>query len=120
MKTNVEKQDLIRHGPFTWVRRDQGQDETWELKFHEDAKLAYWCVKNYGGTPEEGNAFSGWRLVSGGPFTDAGGWTNRREAIEGVTPYLREKLLKRIQEELDRMEARESILLEVCRSIGKG
>jgi hypothetical protein len=49
----------VRVGPFEWKQWDPNQP------------------------------FNGWRLVSGGPFTDAGWWATRDEAMRGVVPYLR-------------------------------
>jgi hypothetical protein len=76
-------------GPFTWKHDSRGgPDEVWELVIDPDACLTRFCVKNYGGEPNDENPFSGWRLVSGGPFRTVGGWTSRDAAIRGVTCWL--------------------------------
>lgn len=78
----------MKVGPFTWQREDQDKEECWELVMPRELKLTHFCVKNYGGRPSDGHSFSGWRLVSGGPFNEAGGWTSRDAAMKGVVPYL--------------------------------
>jgi hypothetical protein len=86
----------IKVGPFEWVRRDDTREESWDLVQPKDAGLTHWAVKNYGGKPNDASGFSGWRLVSGGPFTSAGGWTTREDAMYGVIPWL----MKRFREDL--------------------
>jgi hypothetical protein len=82
----TQRQTLVV-GPFTWRREDSSNgEECWELVRPEG--LTYFCVKNYGGEPNANSGFSGWRLVSGGPFTEAGGWTSRGDAMSGVVPFL--------------------------------
>lgn len=86
----------IMCGPLTWVRDDEPREgsrpgaEVWRVKRpHPELKLTGFCVKNYGGgcvNPD--NAFSGWRLVSGGPFTQAGQWGTRAAAIRQSTPFV--------------------------------
>lgn len=78
----------IKHGPFLWVRRDSGGSECWDVEMPKNIGLTFFCVKNYGGEPVSSDAFSGWRVVSGGPITSVGGWTSRDAAIAGATPYL--------------------------------
>jgi hypothetical protein len=78
----------IKHGPFLWVRRDSGGSECWDVELPRDLGLTFFCVKNYGGEPQASDGFTGWRLVSGGPLTNVGGWTTRDAAIADVTPYL--------------------------------
>lgn len=81
----------ITHGPFTWVKEDASKreykEEVWALKRITDHQT-YFVLKNYGGKPNDESAFSGWRLVSGGPFTSAGGWDNLQDAVHEVTPFL--------------------------------
>lgn len=83
----------VKVGPFTWERlddkeeNDRARQECWELVVPEDSGLSFFYVKNYGGAPSA-SAFSGWRLGSGGPFTQAGGWTSRTEAMKGAVPFL--------------------------------
>jgi hypothetical protein len=86
----VVNTNAIKCGPFTFERdtRDADRGESWNVKLPKGVELTRFCVKNYGGKPSNGNAFSGWRVVSGGPFTDAGGWTTRDDAIAGATPWL--------------------------------
>lgn len=80
--------EKITVGPFTWEREDNGGCENWTLVNDPDLKQTHWSLKNYGGAPIDSNAFSGWRLVSGGPFTKAGGWKSRDEAMKSVIPWL--------------------------------
>lgn len=76
----------IKHGPFLWVRRDSGDAESWDVELPRDLGLTFFCVKNYGGEPQASDGFTGWRLVSGGPLTNIGGWATREAAIADVTP----------------------------------
>jgi len=78
--------NTLKHGPLEWSRRDNGGCETWELISGKELKLTYFCIQNYGGKP--GPGFSGWKLVSGGPFDDAGAYGSLAAALDGVTPYL--------------------------------
>lgn len=86
----------VECGPFTWVKRpidvrvdrSHPQEEVWEVQTPTDIGMTSFVVKNYGGKPSNKCAFTGWRLVSGGPFSQVGGWTNRDDAIIGVTPFL--------------------------------
>lgn len=78
----------INFGGFTWERRDSGGDECWDVILPKDSGLTNFCVKNYGGKPNDETGFSGWRVVSGGPFTHVGGWTSRMDAIHGAAPWL--------------------------------
>lgn len=91
LATDTKDGDRIKRGPFTWERKDNGDDECWNLVTRPDLPTTHWSVKNYGGKPDPENSFSGWRLVSGGPFTRVGGWTTREDAIAGVTPWLIER-----------------------------
>lgn len=79
--------ELKHCGPFTFRKREDARDETWDI-INTPKAVAHFCIKNYGGEPKPNEAFSGWRLVSAGPFCDAGGWTNVDDAIKGATPYL--------------------------------
>lgn len=88
MKIEPVNAITLKCGPLTFIRRDEARDETWGVKTPSLAGLPCFSVKNYGGKPNEVNAFSGWRVVGGGPFTDAGGWTTRDAAILGATPWL--------------------------------
>lgn len=77
----------IKHGPFTWNKQEltsRYTEEVWVLE--RPNTMTSFVLKNYGGTPGEG--FAGWKLVSGGPFDDAGAYSNLDDAIKGVTPYL--------------------------------
>lgn len=83
----------ITHGPFTWHKRPslaRPQEEVWELERPIIVKMTSFVLKNYGGHPDptNRNAFSGWRLVSGGPFTEVGGWNSFEEALPAVTSWL--------------------------------
>lgn len=79
--------DTVRtHGPFTWRKRDNCKDEIWDLDLPSIAGLTSFSLKNYGGTP--GPGFSGWKLVSGGPFDDAGAFDTFEHAVIDVTDYL--------------------------------
>jgi hypothetical protein len=101
-------QQRIKVGPFTWERRDNGDSEAWDLVQPKGVPLTHWAVKNYGGDPNDSSGFSGWRLVSGGPFVTAGGWTSREDAMLGVIPYLMARLrgdLKNRLEECTRVKA---------------
>lgn len=84
----LETTSTIKVGPFTWTREDNGDCECWELVTPKETGLTYFCLKNYGGKPNNSSGFTGWRLVSGGPFTNAGGWTSRENAMHGVIPFL--------------------------------
>lgn len=87
--TTMTTLTTIKHGPLTFVRRDNdGNAECWDVLLPKDLGLPHFGIKNYGGEPSDDNAFSGWRVVSGGPFTRAGGWGTRDKAIEGATPWL--------------------------------
>lgn len=81
------QKETMKVGPFTWRRDDHGEDEAWELVLPKNLRVTYFCVKNYGGQPTN-ESFSGWRLVSGGPFAHVGGWTNRYDAMKGVIKFL--------------------------------
>jgi hypothetical protein len=91
----------IKVGPFEWKRDDRSGDECWDLVQPEGARLTHWAVKNYGGKPNDRSGFSGWRLVSGGPFCTVGGWTSREEAMLGVIPWLMERLRSDLKDKLD-------------------
>ena len=81
-------------GPFTWVKRERTADdirqgnteEVWVLQKPDG--FTHFVLKNYGGTPNDKTGFSGIRLVSGGPFCDAGGWTDFDTAFVEIVPYL--------------------------------
>lgn len=98
MKIETVNAITLKCGPLTFVRRDEARDETWEVKMPEGVRLTIFCVKNYGGAPNDSTGFSGWRIVSGGPFTDAGGWTTRDAAILGATPWLMKYYRKNAKE----------------------
>ena len=75
---------------FTWVREDRVTADTserviWRLLWPVST---HFVLKNYGGKPDDSRSFSGIRLVSGGPFTNAGGWTDYDTAMVEVAPYL--------------------------------
>ena len=86
MKSKNKSTKTYTHPPFTWKRADDGpKEEAWDL-IRPFAGATYFCIKNYGGPPRPG--FAGWKLVSGGPFDDAGAYTCFLDAVQGVTPYL--------------------------------
>lgn len=92
-------------GPFTWIKRaDQSECEVWELEREKDAGLTHFVIKNYGGEP--GSGFSGWKLVSGGPFDSAGAYASREEAMVGVVPFLIEWYANEIVELMDKATGR--------------
>jgi len=109
MKPRVKKYKVImvdattiRCGPFTFKRRD-GSDscECWDVELDKSIKLSRFCVKNYGGGfPSPSAAFSGWRVVGGGPFTSAGQWRTRNGAITGATPWFIDYYTKEAQNKI--------------------
>lgn len=80
--------DTIHHGPFKFVRDDSGGCECWDVVLPDNLRLTHFRLKNYGGEPNNLSGFTGWRVVSGSPFTNAGGWSTRVDAIRGATPWL--------------------------------
>lgn len=116
MKTAPVK---IKVGPFEWVRRDDGRDEAWDLVPPKGLRPTYWCVKNYGGTPNEESGFSGWRLVSGGPFTTVGGWTTREDAMRGVVPWLLNHYCTELQNRLKEAERAKIVVTALLTNIKK-
>lgn len=105
-------------GPFTWEKREDATDETWELVRDPEADLTYFVVKNYGGEP--GPGFKGWKLVSGGPFDAAGAWSSRDEAMAGVVPFLLEWYERQVAELLLELEARLTVLRRVRDELSQG
>jgi hypothetical protein len=105
---------VIKVGPFEWRGPEDRGGECWDLALPEGLKMTHWALKNYGGEPNDSTGFSGWRLVSGGPFTRVGGWRSRDEAMIGVVPwlldYLRNELARRIQEQATMKLALEELL----------
>lgn len=93
-------------GPFTWKRRIGAAEESWELRV--PGYFTHWAVKDYGGSP--GPGFQGWKLVSGGPFEDAGAYNTREEAMEGVIPFLMQRVEQEIEERLAEAEALRAVL----------
>lgn len=107
---------LIKHGPFTWRKRppaDHGRSEdVWEMVDRPyDIKMTSFCMKDYGGRPDltGRDAFTGWRLVSGGPFTRVGGWNSFEEALPIITPWLVAYYMEEAQKKIE--EANEVIRL---------
>src|SRR5258706_14166393 len=99
----MPKQQRHEYGSFTWVRNDDGKEESWDLVRIPDLLTTYWAVKNYGGDP--GPGFTGWKLVSGGPFDEAGAWATRDEAMRGVIPYLLADLRAEVAKKLAEADA---------------
>lgn len=87
-RIRVVDDDNIQCGPLRFTREDSGGSEAWEVATPKVDGLPCFRVKNYGGKPNDANPFSGWRIVGGGPFTEAGGWTTRNAAIRNATPWL--------------------------------
>lgn len=115
----TEKDGVIKHGGFTWVRDDQGDCECWDVRLPERAGLPYFCVKNYGGTPSDSSGFTGWRVVGGGPFTDAGGWTSRDAAIKGAAPWLRKYYRSCIRQKIVEARRTKALLEKFFKEIDK-
>lgn len=87
---DAPKRPRVTHGPFTWEKQEpHGKDEVWKLVAPEP--LYHFVIKNYGGIP--GPGFSGWKLVSGGPFDEPGAYSSLTDAMKGITPWLAEYLL---------------------------
>jgi hypothetical protein len=105
-------------GPFTWRRDDDSDEECWQLMTPAKLRATFFCVKNYGGKPNGGTAFSGWRLVSGGPFTSAGGWTTREAAMRGVVPYLLKHYREDVKKRIAEAETMRKALLSWSKEIG--
>jgi hypothetical protein len=83
-----------------WVQTDRISEGVpiWKLDLREELKT-YFVLKDYGRHDrDESEAFSGVRLVSGGPFTSAGRWFTIDEAMEGVAPYIKALLRERIED----------------------
>lgn len=79
----------LRCGPLIFRREDSGGCENWQVALPKDLEgMSSFSIKNYGGQPHNEDSFSGWRVVGGGPYRSAGGWTSRNEAILGATPWL--------------------------------
>lgn len=98
---SMPEAEQIKSGPFTFVRRQRMSEYNaqeahfvWEVTFtslpqierNKMIGLTYFCLKNYGGKP--GPGFRGWKLVSGGPYDEAGSYATLEEAVVGVTPWL--------------------------------
>lgn len=86
---------------FTWQYRESGGQECWEIVLPDGTGLPHFAVKNYGNTSNTKSGFSGWRVVSGGPFTQAGGWTTRDDAMKGAAPWIRNYYRECIPEKLE-------------------
>jgi len=83
-----------------WVQTDRVSEGVpiWKLDLREELKT-YFVLKDYGNHDKpESEIWSGIRLVSGGPFRDAGRWLTVDEAMEGVAPYIKALLKERIDE----------------------
>lgn len=87
---------------LTWERieRESGGEPIWRLLWHSDTGFV---LKNYGG-PLSVSGFSGVRLVSGGPFREAGQWTTVTDAM--ADPRLAEYLLLRLAQEATEVKAK--------------
>lgn len=113
--------DTIYHGPFKFVRNDSGGCECWDVVLPDNLRLTRFGVKNYGGEPNDLSGFTGWRVVSGGPFTNAGGWSSRDAAICGATPWLidyyRKQAAEAMAEAATLMNATAAFLLYVNKEI---
>lgn len=94
---------IIVCGPMTWVRRDSGEFEAWDVQAMVEG-FTHFSVKNYGGVPTPTNPFSGWRVVSGGPFLRVGGWLNRDDAILAATPWVMDSYANQAKDMLIRYE----------------
>jgi hypothetical protein len=108
--------NTIMRGPFTWVREfnENERNEVWRLVWPEALKgagLTRFVVKNYGGEPGEG--FSGWKLVSGGPFDDAGAYSDLDSALDGVTPWLIVYFRARARQKIDEAHTLIDVLNQV-------
>lgn len=102
-------------GPFTWARVWDSKDECWDLvKPTSELSGTAFCLKDYGNHHElETNPFSGWRLVSGGPFTQVGRWASFDEAVKAVVPFLTAYYRERVQERLAQAQALATALNEL-------
>ena len=67
-------------------KRTSHKPEIWVIDHPTTLDLGHWAVEDYGPLTED--PFSGWRVVSGGPFMAAGGWTNREDALRGAAPWI--------------------------------
>lgn len=92
----MNNQTPITYGPFTWTQREARED-IWDVNHPEG--MTHFCLKYYGGAP--GPGFAGWKLVSGGPFDDAGAYRTWRDAMIGATPYLVRYYQNEAREKLD-------------------
>lgn len=107
----MKKPSRLTVGQFVWKRRDDGDSaECWDLVLPKGAGLTIFCLKNYGGRLNDLNAFSGWRLVSGGPFTDAGGWASRAQAMAGVVSYLVDHYTGEVRVKMKELKRRQAII----------
>ena len=89
--TNVKIGTIKKHGPFTWTYTDDKvAREAWTLTSPYEG-ATFFCLVNYGGKP--GDGFAGWKLVSGGPFDEAGAYDSFDTALKGVTPWLMKYML---------------------------
>lgn len=115
-----QKLSRMKVGPFTWERSDDDSgEECWNLVLPEGVGITFFCVKNYGGIPTDGNGFSGWRLVSGGPFSQAGGWTTREAAMRGVIPYLLRRYRREVKRKREELKTYQKTLGKFLRGIVK-
>lgn len=88
---------------LTWRQTSRAENGVpiWQL----DLPGTHWVLKDYGpGATIE--AFSGVRLVSGGPVVGAGKWASIDEAMRGAAPYLREDLTRRAADLMREADAR--------------
>lgn len=83
MEVEYISETLVRAGPFRW---DLRPNKSWTLR-RPCAFTGHFSLKTYGAEPGPGFA-GGWKLVSGGPFDDAGVYASFEEAVVGVVPWL--------------------------------
>ena len=88
MKIQQVSKTKIICGNAIWKRDDSAGYEAWTFAAPSHLNLTRFCVKNYEGEIKPDEPFSGWRVVSGGPFTSAGQWANRDDAILNATPWI--------------------------------
>lgn len=102
-------------GPFLFERRDSDTQECWDVVFDPDLRCTHFSLKNYGGKPTETWAFSGWRIVSSGPFGD--GFSTREEAFEKGVPWLIEYYRKEACERAAKAMRQVQLLEELFKKV---
>ena len=120
MKLKENKAGQIKYQGLTWVCPDTlYKDQNWKVLMPRQLELTNFCVVNYGDEPKEGEPFSGWRLCSGGPLMEVGGWTNRDDAIINSTAWLVEYYKKECNEAIKLAEMQHTLLLKWLGSLKK-